>query len=299
MKMETKKTNVVAIRENAVAMPLVEMQTIAAAFAKSGLFGAKTPDQALALMLVAQAEGLHPATAARDYDIIQGRPAKKSEAMQRDFLRTGGAIEWHDLSDTIADATFSHPQGGKVRIVWDMNRAVKAGLGVKDMWKKYPRQMLRSRVVSEGVRTVCPMATSGVYSPEEVIDMPPMRDVTPPVERPTPPTRKQFVEVKTEAEPADAGQPDLDGEYRQIVNDRMPDTPEERGDEPEAQARTSAEWSDWATTAAAKVKKIKDPAELQNWLEATELERAQLKDALPSWHGRLLERIVERERELG
>jgi uncharacterized protein YbbK (DUF523 family) len=39
------------------------------------------------------------------------------------------------------------------------------------MWKKYPRQMLRSRVVSEGVRTVCPGATSGMYVPEEVQDI--------------------------------------------------------------------------------------------------------------------------------
>jgi hypothetical protein len=37
-----------------------------------------------------------------------------------------------------------------------MARAQKAQLGGKDMWKKYPRQMLRSRVVSEGVRTVYP-----------------------------------------------------------------------------------------------------------------------------------------------
>jgi hypothetical protein len=54
---------------------------MASAIAKSGLFGMKTPDQALALMLIAQAEGMHPAIAARDYHVIQadqrlrGRPA--------------------------------------------------------------------------------------------------------------------------------------------------------------------------------------------------------------------------------
>lgn len=54
-----------------------------------------------------------------------------------------------------------------------MARAAQAGLASKDMWKKYPRQMLRSRVVSEGVRTVCPMATGGLYVPEEIDDMKP------------------------------------------------------------------------------------------------------------------------------
>lgn len=147
-----------------------EVSQMANAIAASGLFGMKTPEQALSLMLIAQAEGRHPALAARDYDIIQGKPAKKAEAMQRDFLTAGGKIEWHKLDDKNADATFSHTQGGSVRITWDMARANAAGLGGKDMWKKYPRQMLRSRVVSEGIRTVFPLATSGMYVPEEVQD---------------------------------------------------------------------------------------------------------------------------------
>jgi hypothetical protein len=160
-------------------VPYSEVERMAAAVAKSGLFGVKTADQALALMLVAQAEGRHPALAARDYDVIQGRPSKKSEAMLRDFLQSGGTVEWHELTDTIADATFAHPAGGKVRISWDMKRASAAGLGGKDMWKKYPRQMLRARAVSEGIRTVCPMATSGMYVPEEVQDFQPEKNITP------------------------------------------------------------------------------------------------------------------------
>lgn len=136
--------------------------------AESGLFGIKTPQQALALMLISQAEGRHPALAARDYDIIQGRPAKKAEAMLRDFLGAGGKVEWHELSDTKADATFSHVQGGSVRIVWDLERVKKAQISNEQMYRKYPRQMLRSRTVSEGVRTIWPAATSGMYEPDEV-----------------------------------------------------------------------------------------------------------------------------------
>jgi len=167
-------------------IPMQDVQTMALAVAKSGLFGAKSPEQALALMLVAQAEGRHPALAARDYDIINGRPAKKAEAMLRDFLSAGGKVEWHELSDTTADATFSHEQGGTFRCHWDMVRAKKAEIGGKGMWLKYPRQMLRSRCVSEGVRTVWPSATSGMYVPEEVQDFDDKprsrvaKDITPP-----------------------------------------------------------------------------------------------------------------------
>jgi len=153
-------------------VPYADMQRMAVSIARSGLFGVRTPDQALALMLVSAAEGRHPALAARDYDIIQGRPAKKAEAMLRDFLSGGGSVKWHELSDTAASATFTHPQGGAVRIDWDTARAQRAGLTSKEMYKKFPRQMLRSRCVSEGVRTVFPAATSGMYVPEEVRDIP-------------------------------------------------------------------------------------------------------------------------------
>lgn len=151
-------------------VPMAEMLQMAAAFAKSGLFGVTTPEQALALMLVAQAEGLHPANAARDYDIIQGRPAKKSEAMLRSFIAAGGSVEWHELTDDKAEATFSHPSGGRIKLDWTMDRAKRAGLADKtgSMYKKYPRQMLRARVISEGVRTICPSATGGMYTPEEM-----------------------------------------------------------------------------------------------------------------------------------
>lgn len=155
----------------ALAIPMADIQRMAEAMAKSKLFGVKTVDEALSLMLISQAEGRHPALAARDYDIIQGRPAKKSEAMLRDFLESGGSVQWEQLDDTAAIATFSHPAGGSVRIDWTIKRAISAGLGGRDMWKKYPRQMLRSRTVSEGIRTVCPMATSGMYVPEEVSDI--------------------------------------------------------------------------------------------------------------------------------
>lgn len=149
-------------------VPYGELERMAAAFASSGMFGAKTKEQAMSLLLLAQAEGVHPAIAMRDFDIIQGKPAKKAEAMQRAFLAAGGKIEWHKYDDDGAEATFSHPHGGTIRLGWDIARAKKAGLSSKDMYGKYARQMFGSRTISEGVRKVYPAATSGLYVPEEV-----------------------------------------------------------------------------------------------------------------------------------
>lgn len=139
---------------------------------KSGLFGVRSREQAVALMLLAQAEGIHPMRAIQEYHIIQGRPAMRADAMLARFIAAGGKVVWHELSDEAAEATFKHPAGGEVRIRWDKERARKAGLLDKQgsNWQKYPRAMLRARVISEGIRTVYPNVIVGVYTPEEVQD---------------------------------------------------------------------------------------------------------------------------------
>lgn len=162
------------------------IQTMANAVAKSGLFGIKTPDQAMALMLIAQAEGLHPAIAARDYHVIQGRPALKADAMLARFQAAGGKVEWIKYTDEIVAAKISHPQGGTVEVAWTITMAERAGLTKNQTWRQYPRQMLRARVISEGIRTVFPGVAVGVYTPEEVQDFePPAMKVVEEVIEPT------------------------------------------------------------------------------------------------------------------
>jgi hypothetical protein len=144
------------------------MRQMATAVAKSGLFGIKTEDQALALMLIAQGEGLHPAIAARDYHVIQGRPALKADAMLARFQNAGGRVEWKTYTDEQVTGVFSHPQGGSLELTWTMKQAKAIGLAGKDNWAKYPRAMLRSRCVSEGIRTIYPGCIVGTYTEEEV-----------------------------------------------------------------------------------------------------------------------------------
>ena len=151
--------------------PLDEMLQMASAIADSGLFGMKSQSQALALMLVAQAEGQHPATITQDYDTIQGKATRKTHSVLARFQAAGGRVEWHQLTNEIADATFSHPQGSALRIEWTIAQAEAAKLTGKDNWKNYPRAMLRARVIAEGVRAVYPAAIGGMLTPEEAQDM--------------------------------------------------------------------------------------------------------------------------------
>jgi hypothetical protein len=147
---------------------LSDMERMAEAIAASKMFGINTREQALALGLLCQAEGLHPATAARDYHIINGKPSLKSEAMLSRFQQAGGRVKWDKYSDDEVVGTFSHAQGGSVTVSWTLDRAKKAGLANRDVWKSYTRQMLKARVVSEAIRMVFPSVLSGCYTPEEV-----------------------------------------------------------------------------------------------------------------------------------
>lgn len=149
-------------------IPVNDIEKMAVAVAKSRLFGIDTPEQGVALMLIAQAEGLHPAIAARDYNIIKGRPALKADAMLARFQQAGGKVSWKVYTDAEVTGVFSHPAGGELAVTWTIAQAKAIGLANKDNWKNFPRAMLRARCVSEGIRSVYPGCVAGVYTPDEV-----------------------------------------------------------------------------------------------------------------------------------
>lgn len=149
-------------------VPLSDIQQMAEVAAKSKMFGFKSPDEAMAIMLLCQAENLHPAIAMRDFHVIQGRPALKADAMLARFQAAGGSVKWEEYSDERVSGNFSHPSGGSVIVTWTFEMARKIGLTGKDNWKNYARAMLRARCISEGVRTVYPGCVTGLYTPEEV-----------------------------------------------------------------------------------------------------------------------------------
>lgn len=150
-----------------------EIEQMATSIVASKLFGINNKDQAISLMLLCQAEGLHPVIAARDYHLIQGRPALKADAMLARFQQAGGSVQWKEYTDEKVTGLFTHPQGGSLELSWTLAQAKSIGIANKDNWKNYPRAMLRARVISEGIRSVFPGCVVGVYTPEEVQDFNP------------------------------------------------------------------------------------------------------------------------------
>jgi len=181
-------------------VPFQDQERMANAIAKSGLFGMKDPVAVLALMAVAQAEGRHPASVAKDYHLIQGRPALKADAMLARFQKAGGMVQWTKYTDDVVTGVFSHPQGGSLEVSWTLAQAKAIGLATKDNWRLYPRAMLRARVISEGIRSVYPGVIVGEYTPEEVGDFKEVR-ATEVIDVPPPPQMELAAEVEEDGIP--------------------------------------------------------------------------------------------------
>ena len=158
-------------------VPLQDITQMAEVAAGSKMFGFKNPQEAMAIMLLCQAENLHPAVAMRDYHVIQGRPALKADAMLARFQQAGGSVNWKDYTDEKVTGIFSHPSGGSLEVSWSLAQAKSIGIANKDNWRNYPRAMLRARCVSEGIRSVYPGCVVGVYTPEEIQDFKPSKTI--------------------------------------------------------------------------------------------------------------------------
>lgn len=151
---------------------LGQLERMAIAISKSGMFAVKTPEAALALLLIADAEGVAPAQAMMDYEVINGRPSLKSAAMLARFQRSGGTVQWGQSSDESVEGKFSHPRGGELVVRWDNARLKTAGLADRDMHKKFPMQMKRARCISEAIRAIAPQCIPlGMYTVEETRDI--------------------------------------------------------------------------------------------------------------------------------
>lgn len=164
-----------------------ETERLAVRAAKSGLFNGQgsimNADQAFTLMMIAQADGIHPMKAMLKYHVIQGRPSMKADALLAEFQRIGGRHEWEISDAQEAKCYFWHPVLHPTRFPvhrtfdWFVEKGIALGRydertkkrSLKDNWANYPAQMIRARIISEGVTAIAPGIKVGIM-PEEDAD---------------------------------------------------------------------------------------------------------------------------------
>ena len=161
--------NEIAIRD------INELNSVACTVAKSGLFGAKSPEQAYVAIATGMELGLKPMQALRNIIVIQGKPTFSADgafAVVRNHPEYGG-IEWIKQDAQEASCKITRvSKGGALKETFvgsfSMKEAAAAGLANKDNWKHFPARMLRARALSFACRDAFPDVLNGLYTPEEI-----------------------------------------------------------------------------------------------------------------------------------
>lgn len=145
--------------------------------AKSQMFGCESYAQGHVLAVACVAKGVDPLSLVEKYHIIQGRLSMRADAMLAGLQERGGKYRVIDRSADRAAIEITHDGQTQVfSLSWEEAEKepfVRGKKGqIKDNWST-PRsrmQMLWARVVSDGVRTMCPIVLVGKYTPEEIGD---------------------------------------------------------------------------------------------------------------------------------
>ena len=140
-------------------------------FAQSGYFSdARSAAQAAVKILAGRELGVPPIASMTGIDIIKGKVQLSAVLMASVLKRTPGYdYKILDHSDTICRIEFIR-NGERLGISkFDVSDAKQAGLLNGDNYKKYPRNMLFARAMSNGCRWYCPEVLGGpAYTPGEL-----------------------------------------------------------------------------------------------------------------------------------
>jgi hypothetical protein len=127
----------------------------------------KQPGQAVAIILAGRELGMEPMRALRSLQMVQGKVIESADSQLGRFKAAGGRAVFESLTDTEAKLRLTHPNGDEHTESFSIAQAKAAGLASKDIWQKYPKAMLRSRVITAGLKSVGWDGSVGQYDPEE------------------------------------------------------------------------------------------------------------------------------------
>lgn len=169
---------------------------LATALVNSGFLpkALNTPEKAVAVILAGRELGIGPMLALRSIHIIEGKPVVAADLQLARFKADGGRAVFPELTAETAVLQLRHPNGDEHTETFTIVDARAAQLLNKDNWKKFPKAMLRSRVITAGLKSIGYEPTCGVYDTDEADHFRPA----------SPATASSTAEVVVEAEVVDA-----------------------------------------------------------------------------------------------
>ena len=149
----------------------IPLQALGEILARSGFFqDTRDAAQAVVKVLAGQELGIGPVASMTGIYIVKGKVALSANLMGAAVKRSGRYnYRVHALTDAECDIEFFENGQSVGRSRFTMQDAQKAGLMSSDNWKRYPRNMLFARAMSNGVKWYCPDVTAGpAYTPDEL-----------------------------------------------------------------------------------------------------------------------------------
>jgi hypothetical protein len=148
-----------------------EATAIARAAVASKLYAVSSPEAALMILLTGRDLGLTASQSFRAIYVVSGKPVVSSDAMVAAIRRSGLCASWRVIETTTERCTIETLRAGESepeRETFSLDDAKRAGLDRRDVWRAYPRDMLRHRAAAGLARRVYPDVVLGCYAPGEL-----------------------------------------------------------------------------------------------------------------------------------
>lgn len=112
--------------------------------------------------------GMTPMESINSYYIVNGKVTIWGDAVIRQLRRAGWKIKWEQSDEMMARVTLNKDGESSHTEEYTIEEARNAGLTNKGPWQKYPKEMLRHKVIGRAVRFTCPEVLNGLYLKEEL-----------------------------------------------------------------------------------------------------------------------------------
>jgi hypothetical protein len=158
-----------------------QAMTIAQTLAKSKIVPLslqQKPEDVFAVLVMGTELGIQPMQALNSINVIQGKPTVSPQLMMAmirsklpdPVIHISTNEEKRSVSCKTARTRQDYDAGLYYEAIWDLDRAERMGLTVKDNYKKQAKTMLTWRAVAESCRMTFPDIVMGLYAPEEFQD---------------------------------------------------------------------------------------------------------------------------------
>jgi hypothetical protein len=129
----------------------------------------KTGPQFAAIVMTGRELGMAPMRAIRSFHMVKGKVVEDAASQLARFKSAGGRATFDHLDDVRATLTLTHPNGDKHTETWTIDDAKRAGL-TGGLVGKFPRAMMRSRVITAGLKSLGWEGAVGAYDPSELVE---------------------------------------------------------------------------------------------------------------------------------